>query len=336
MIPTPLRRVARAIALAALPAALAAQVPVATEFNTLHFRSIGPATMSGRIADFAVYEANPAIWYIATAHGGLWKTTSNGALMTPLLQDQGLLSTGAVAVSQMNPDLVYLGTGESNNRQSISWGDGMWKSTDGGKAWSHIGLVNSKHIGRIVLDPNNDQVVFVAAAGPLWGPGGDRGIFKSTDGGRTWRNVLKGDEDTGANDVVISHTDPHILYASLYQRRRSTCCMNGGGLGSAIYKSTDGGESWTRLAGAGLPAGQLGRIGLDAYRRSSNIVYASIEGPGGGRGGVLDPYADPDSAAAAGAAGSGRGGRGGGGRGGRGGGGGGGGGQAGGAAVTGI
>lgn len=287
MSPSPLRRIACAALLAALPVSLAAQIPVASEFDKLHFRSIGPAIMSGRIADFAVYEANPALWYVATAHGGLWKTTSNGALMTPLLQDRGLLSTGAVAISQGNPDIVYLGTGESNNRQSISWGDGMWKSTDGGRTWAHIGLAGSKHIGRIVLDPNNDQVVFAASAGPLWGPGGDRGVFKSTDGGKTWRNVLKGDEDTGANDIAMSRTDPRILYASLYQRRRSTCCMNGGGPGSALYKSTDGGETWTRLAGPGLPTGPLGRIGLDVYRRSSNIVYASIEGPvaPGGRGG---------------------------------------------------
>ena len=286
---TPARFALALIALCVAP--LHAQVPaapVATEFDKLHFRSIGPATMSGRIADIAVYEANPAIWYVGTAHGGVWKTTSNGALMTPLLQDKGLLSIGDIAVSQLNPDVVYVGTGESNNRQSGSWGEGLYKSTDGGKTWNHIGLRDSKHINRIVLDPNNNDVVFVAATGALYGPGGERGIYKTTDGGKTWRNVLKVDENTGANDLVVAATDPNIMYASTYQRRRSTCCMNGGGPGSAIWKSTDAGEHWTRLAGPGLASGSLGRIGLDTYRRSANILFASVEGPGGagGRGGA--------------------------------------------------
>src|SRR6185295_17981668 len=158
------------------------------------FRSIGPATMSGRIADIAVYEANTAIMYVATAHGGVWKSTSKGALFTPMLQDQGLLSFGAVAVSQKTPDLVWAGSGESNNRQSTSWGDGIYKSTDGGKTWTHMGLRNSKHIARIVIDPNNNDVVLVGAGGPLFGPGGERGVYKTTDGGKTWRQVLKVDD----------------------------------------------------------------------------------------------------------------------------------------------
>jgi photosystem II stability/assembly factor-like uncharacterized protein len=289
------------VAIALIAAPVAAQAPVATEFDKLHFRSIGPATMSGRVADLAVYEANPAIFYVATAHGGVWKTTSNGALWTPLAQDKGLLSIGAVAVSQRNPDLVYIGTGESNNRQSGSWGDGMWKSTDGGKTVTNIGLPNSKHIGRIVLDPNNDQTVFVASAGPLYGPGGDRGIFKSTDGGRTWKNVLPGNQDTGANDVVISHADPRVMYAAMYQRRRTTCCMNGGGPGSGVYKSTDGGETWARLAVPGFPSGALGRVGLDVYRRSAGMIFVSVEAPGGGgRGQAAPTEGSPDAPASGG------------------------------------
>jgi photosystem II stability/assembly factor-like uncharacterized protein len=280
-----------------LAAPIAAQGTVATEFDKLHFRSIGPATMSGRVADLAVYEANPAIWYVATAHGGIWKTTSNGALMIPLAQDKGLLSFGAIAMSQRNPDLVYAGAGESNNRQSGSWGDGMWKTTDGGRTWTNIGLVNSKHIGRIVLHPSNDQTVFVAAAGPLYGPGGDRGIFKSTDGGRTWRNVLPGNQDTGANDVVVSHENPQIMYAAMYQRRRTTCCMNGGGPGSGVYKSTDGGETWARLAVPGFPSGALGRVGLDVYRRSSGMIFVSVEAPGGGGRGGAPTEGSPDQPA---------------------------------------
>jgi len=267
---------------------LAAQgaVPAADEFERLHFRSIGPAIMSGRISDFAVYEANPAIFYVGTAHGGVWKTTSNGAQFAPLLQDRGLLSIGAVAVQQSNPDVVWVGTGESNNRQSTSWGEGLYKSTDGGRTFVHVGLRDSKHINRIAIDPRNPDVVFVAATGPLFGPGGERGLYKTTDGGRTWRAVIKGDGDTGANDVRISYSDPDVMFASMYQRRRTACCMNGGGPGSGIFKSTDGGETWTRLAG-GLPASPLGRISLDVYRGSSEIVYAGIEGPGaGGAGGA--------------------------------------------------
>ena len=297
--------------------ALSAQAngTVAPEFERLHFRSIGPATMSGRIADLAVYEANPAIYFVATAHGGLWKTTSNGALFTPMLQDEGLMSMGAVTISQTNPNLVWAGTGEANNRQSTSWGQGIYKSTDGGAHWQFMGLKDSKHIGRIVIDATNNDVVLVAAGGPLFGPGGDRGLYKTTDGGRTWKNVLKVDEETGATDIVASHEDPKVLFAATYQRERTTCCMNGGGPGSGIWKSTDGGDTWTRLSG-GLPTGSLGRIGLSVFRHSSNLVFASIEGPGGRGGGA--PAEGGDTAAAGG---GGRGGRAGGGGGGGGGGG---------------
>ena len=258
--------------------------------DDLHFRSIGPATMSGRVADLAVYEKNPAIYYVGSAHGGVWKTTSNGATFEAQFQDMGLISIGDLAISQSNPDLVWAGTGESNNRQSTSWGSGVYKSTDGGKNWKLMGLPASYHINRIVIHPNNDNVVFVAATGSLFGPGGDRGVYKTTDGGANWKLVLKGDADTGANDLVMAATDPNIMYASMYQRRRTQCCMNGGGPGSGVFKSTDGGETWTRVQG-GLPTGPMGRIALDVYRASANIVYALVEGEGpvpaegGGRGG---------------------------------------------------
>ena len=167
----------------AAPAPATGPIPVATEFNALHFRSIGPATMAGRIADVAVYEANPALFYVATAHGGVWKTVNNGTTFTPLFQDQGLMSIGDVAVSQQDPDVVWVGTGESNNRQSGSWGSGVYKSTDGGRTFALVGLPDSKHINRIVIHPTNANVVLVAATGPLYGPGGDRGVFKTADGG---------------------------------------------------------------------------------------------------------------------------------------------------------
>jgi hypothetical protein len=218
-------------------------------FDALYFREIGPATMSGRIADFAVYEANPAIYYVATAHGGVWKTTNHGTTFEPQMQDTGHLSTGSIAISQSNPDLVWVGTGESANRQSVSWGDGVYKSTDGGKTYAHMGLKTSRHITRIRIDPRNNDIVYVAATGSLWGPGGERGVYKTTDGGRNWKQVLFVDDDTGADELVMHPTDSRILYATMYQRRRSECCFVGGGPGGGIFKTTDGGENWTKLKG---------------------------------------------------------------------------------------
>src|SRR5829696_1065582 len=246
-------------------------------FDTLHFRSIGPASMSGRISDLAVYDANPSIYYVGTAHGGVWKTSNNGTSFEAQFQDLGLMSIGAVAVAQNNPDLVWVGSGESNNRQSTSWGDGVYKSTDGGKTYAKVGLETSRFINRIVIDPRNTDVVFVAATGSLWGPGGDRGVYKTVDGGRTWKQVLKVDDDTGANDLVMDATNNKVLYASTYQRRRTQCCMNGGGPGSGIWKSADAGDTWTRVKG-GIFDEPLGRIGLDVYRKRPNILFATIEG----------------------------------------------------------
>lgn len=272
----------------------------ADPFDALHFRSIGPATMSGRIADLAVYEKNPSIYYVGTAHGGVWKTVNNGTTFEAQFQTEGLISIGDVTMSQSNPNLVWAGAGESNNRQSTSWGGGVYKSTDGGRTWTNMGLKESYHINRIVIHPDNNDVVYVAATGSLWGAGGDRGVYKTTDGGRTWKAVLKGDADTGANDLVISATNPNIMWASLYQRRRLQCCMNGGGPGSAVYKSTDGGENWTKVAN-GLPTGDLGRIAIDLFARTSNILYVLVEGPaaGGGGGRGAGPAAGQAPAAAA-------------------------------------
>ena len=256
----------------------AARAAAKGPFDSLHFRSIGPAAMSGRVSDIAVYEPNTAIFYVGTAHGGVWKTTNNGVTFEAEFQDNGLMSIGDVAVSQNNPDLVWVGTGESNNRQSTSWGDGVYKSTDGGKTFANMGLRTSRYINRVVIDPRDNDVVFVAATGSLWGPGGERGVYKTTDGGRTWKQALKVDDDTGANDLVMDPANHQILYATTYQRRRTACCMNGGGPGSGIWKSTDAGETWTRLK-SGLPEGPLGRIGIDVYRRRPDILYAVIEGP---------------------------------------------------------
>ena len=268
----------RATAPSASPTSASSSL-VASEFDALHFRSIGPATMSGRIADVAVFENNPSIYYVGTAHGGVWKTVNNGTTFTPLFQNEGLIAIGDVAVSQVNPDVVWAGAGESNNRQSTSWGGGLYKSTDGGKTFALVGLPNSKHINRIVIHPTNENIVLVAATGPLFGPGGERGIYKTTDGGLSWKQVLKGDDDTGANDIALSPSDPNVMFASMYQRRRTACCMNGGGPGSALYKSTNGGDTWTKVTGTGFPTGSLGRIAVDVFRQSANIVYATVEAP---------------------------------------------------------
>ena len=257
--------------------------------GSLHFRQLGPASTAGRVSDLAVYDANPAIFYVGTAHSGVWKTVNAGTTFEPQFQTQGLMSVGDVAVSQSNPDLVWVGTGESNNRQSTSWGDGVYKSTDGGKTYAITGLRTSKHINRIVIDPRDNNVVLVAATGSLWGPGGERGVYKTADGGKTWKQVLTVDDDTGANELAMDPSNSRIVYASTYQRRRTACCMNGGGPGSGLWKSIDGGDSWTRLTGNGIPDGPLGRIAFDVYRKRPNILYATIEGPaaaGGGRGGA--------------------------------------------------
>jgi photosystem II stability/assembly factor-like uncharacterized protein len=267
-------------------------------FDALHFRPIGPASMSGRISDLAVFEANPAVFYVGSAHGGVWKTTNAGTTFEPVFEQVGMMSIGDVTVSQSNPDLLWVGTGESNNRQSTGWGDGVYRSTDGGKTFTNMGLRTSRAVNRIVIDPRNNDVVFVAATGSLWGPGGERGVYKSVDAGKAWKQVLKVDDDTGANDLVMDPANSQVLYASTYQRRRSACCMNGGGPGSRLWKSTDGGETWTQIKGDGFPAGPLGRIAIDLYRKRPNILYALVEGPPpagarGGRGGAAEPDEAP-------------------------------------------
>ncbi|HJZ66639.1 MAG TPA: glycosyl hydrolase [Blastocatellia bacterium] len=245
-------------------------------FAGLRFREIGPASPAGRIDDFAVLESNPAVFYVATATGGLWKTVNQGTTFTTVFDNEATSSIGDVAIAPSDANLVWVGTGENNNRQSSSWGDGVYKSVDGGKSWKNMGLRDSKHIARIVVDPVDNDVVYVAALGSLWGAGGDRGVFKTTDGGLTWANVLKTDADTGATELVMDPANNKVIYAATYQRRRATWGFNGGGAGSAIYKTADAARSWTKLT-QGIPEGAKGRIGLDVYRRNPNIVYARIE-----------------------------------------------------------
>lgn len=257
-------------------APLAAQTPAATLTAGLGARTIGSAAMSGRFVDLAVYEAQPHVFYAASATGGLYKTTNSGTTWTPLFGDQPVHSIGAIALDQRDTSIVWVGTGERANRQSSSWGDGVYKSTNGGQTFTNVGLRESAHIGRIVIDPGNSDRVFVAAMGQLWGANEQRGLYRTLDGGRTWTRVLQVDANTGVVDVAMHASDPNTLYAASYQRRRAPFGFDGGGPGSALWKSTDGGTTWTKLTN-GLPAGDYGRIGIAIYAKDPKIVYVSIE-----------------------------------------------------------
>lgn len=252
--------------------------------SELPWRSIGPAVTSGRVVDFAVPEGPKTqigerlgeLFYVASASGGVWKTTNGGTTWEPIFDHQTSASIGDIAVAPSNADVLWVGTGEANNQRSSSWGDGIYKSENGGKTWTNMGLRKSEHIGRVIVNPNNPEIVFVAAAGPLWGPGGDRGLFRTTDGGRTWKNVKSINANTGFTDVIFDPTNPNIIYAASFQRERRPYSYVGGGPGSGLWKSIDGGDTWTRLT-EGLPKDDVGRIGLDVSRSNPNIVYATIE-----------------------------------------------------------
>lgn len=258
--------------------------PLLTNFR---FRSIGPASMGGRIDDIEVFDKDPRIIWVGYAVGGIFKSTNAGTTFEPIFEEQGSASIGDMAMDQNNSNIVYVGTGEANNRQTSSFGDGMYKTTDGGKTFTHIGLRETQTIARVVLDPRNSNTVYVAATGPLFGPSEHRGVYKSSDGGRSWTKVKYVDENTGFTDLAIDYSNPNILYAASYQRRRTGCCFNGGGPGSGIWKTEDAGRTWTKLTGSGLPPGTYGRIALDASRSNSNIVYAQIETDGGDSAAVV-------------------------------------------------
>jgi photosystem II stability/assembly factor-like uncharacterized protein len=267
-----------------LPDGSVGQSIVTDKLKNLEFREIGPAVMGGRIDDFGVVESNPNIVYVGTASGGVWKTTNNGTTWEPVFDKEGVSTIGDIAIAPSDPAVVWVGTGEPNNRQSSSWGDGIYKSLDAGKTWQNMGLRATLHIGRIVIHPKNPEVVYAAALGHLWGPNPERGVYKTTDGGKTWNQVLKINADTGVSDIAMDPESPDTLYAAAYERRRTPFGFNGGGPDGGIYKTVDGGATWKKLT-KGLPyenGGDVGRIGLDIYRKDSNIVYAIVQHEKGG------------------------------------------------------
>ncbi len=245
-------------------------------FSGLKLRSVGPALTSGRVAAFAVDPTDRAHYFVAVASGGVWKTTNSGTTWTPVFDNEGSYSIGAITIDPKDPAVVWVGSGENNAQRSVGYGDGVYKSEDGGKSWKNMGLKKSEHIGRILIDPRDSKVVYVAAQGPLWGPGGDRGLYKTKDGGKTWKAVLTISENTGVTDIAMDTSNPDIIYAAAWQRRRHVFTMIDGGPESALYKSTDAGETWTKLS-SGLPKEDIGRIGLAVSPVEPNVVYAQIE-----------------------------------------------------------
>jgi photosystem II stability/assembly factor-like uncharacterized protein len=266
-------RIAFHLAIVALvPATAIAQSP----FDSLHFRSIGPAATGGRIHDIEVDPRDPSTIYVAAASGGIWKTTNHGTFWAPVFDGQPDNTFGDLAIFAGNSQIIWAGTGEQNNRQSTSWGGGVYRSTNGGATWQHVGLEETRQIGRVVLHPTDANVAYVAAAGNLWRANPERGVFKTTDAGKTWTKILYVDTLTGATDLAMDPRDPNVLYAATYQRLRSTFGYNGGGPGSAIYKTTDGGASWKKLEN-GIPAGDKGRIALAIAQSNPNVVIALVE-----------------------------------------------------------
>ena len=273
-----MRKIALALLVALSSAALpSAQTPTpAGPFDGLRFRNIGPATPSGRVDDFAVLESNPAVFYVGAATGGVWKTIEQRHHLTPDFDHESTASIGDIAIAPTDANLVWVGTGENNNRQSSSWGDGVFKSTDGGKSWQATWACATQAIARIIVDPVDPDVVYVAALGNLWGAGGERGVYKTTDGGQTWKQTLFVDDETGATELVMDPSNNKVLYATTYQRRRAQWGLNGGGVGSGMWRSSDAGQTWTKFETACRRVPRAAS-GWTSGVRSPTSLYARVE-----------------------------------------------------------
>ena len=247
-----------------------------SDLTGLKFRSVGPAFMSGRIADIAINPNNENEWYVAVGSGGVWKTVNSGTTWNPIADDQPFYSTGCITIDPHNSSKIWLGTGENVGGRHVGIGHGIYVSENGGKNWKSMGLKNSEHISKIIVSPQDPNTVFVASQGPLWSPGGERGLYRTDNGGKTWKNVLSVNKWTGVTDIAIDHNNPNILYAATWQRHRNVASYMGGGPGTSIYKSTDHGISWTEIKN-GLPGSNLGKIGLAISPFDSTILYAAVE-----------------------------------------------------------
>ena len=245
-------------------------------YNGLKFRHLGPALMSGRISDIVIHPKNENIWYVASGSGGAWKTENSGTTWKPIFDNEKSYSIGCITLDPQNSDIVWIGSGENVGGRHVAYGDGIYKSVNGGKNWENMGLKKSEHISKIIVHPTNQNTIWVASQGPLWSKGGERGIFKSTDGGKSWIQKLGDDEWIGATDLIIDPRDPKILYAATWQRHRTVAGYMGGGPGSNIYKSLDGGDTWKKID-KGLPKSNMGKIGLAISPQNPDILYAAIE-----------------------------------------------------------
>lgn len=244
--------------------------------NGLKFRSIGPAFMSGRISDIVIHPNNENLWYVTIGSGGVWKTENAGTTWQSIFDGQGSYSIGCITLDPENPNIIWLGTGENVGGRHLAYGDGLYRSEDGGKSWKHMGLKTSEHISKIIVHPTNSNIVWVASQGPLWSKGGERGVYKTIDGGKTWKRTLGDDEWVGATDLLIDPRNSNLLYAATWQRQRTVAGYMGGGPGTAIYRSYDGGENWEKLT-SGLPTSNMGKIGLTISPQQPDIIYAAIE-----------------------------------------------------------
>jgi photosystem II stability/assembly factor-like uncharacterized protein len=244
--------------------------------DAFKFRNVGPAFLSGRIADIVTHPENSNVWYVAVGSGGVWKTENAGTTWSPIFDDQSTYSTGCITLDPSNPSTVWVGSGENVGGRHVAYGDGIYKSTDDGKTWKNMGLKNSEHISEIIVHPDNSDAVWVAVQGPLWSKGGERGLYKTTDGGANWKQVLGNNEWTGVTDIMVDPRNPQIIYAATWDRHRTVAALMGGGPGSGIHRSDDGGNTWRKLTN-GLPSSNMGKIGITISPQQPDVVYAAIE-----------------------------------------------------------